>query len=597
MNNHIPDHLIEEIRCQSDILDTISANVLLKKSGQNYKGLCPFHSEKTPSFTVSPEKQIYHCFGCGAGGNVFKFIMEMEDLPFLDVVKKLASKCGVSLPTFQPGQINAKSSERDLLLKINQKAQTYFIRSLTSEVAKPARDYLSLRGFNDEKLLADYGIGWASPGWADTLNQLQKQEKFSKKDISRAGLIKQKEGSDQNNFYDRFRGRIMFPLQDIHGNLIAFAGRIIDETEPKYLNSPETPLYIKGRHLFGFNRAKEAIRKQNRALIVEGYFDQIRAHHHGIRNTVATCGTALTLEQASLLKNHTKQATLIFDSDSAGQAATKRGFEVLLSQGMSVEVLLLPSGHDPDSFIHEFGPEKFLEKLKNAKPFVETYIDDIISEGNLSTPMGKVAVVNKVLPILIKIENTVERTEWVSILTEKAKIEDQALLNELKTAIRQDKANIHEPPQKVGHLNKQNAELYLVYLMFSDEELAQTIKEQVEIENFTDPNLRKIVELCYRLLDEGCELRIESAMNQIEEPNIKNILSEIGVTAILFDNPKQTVYDSAKALNKKSHNQQVEELKKQRNEAIVAGESERSQKIQNELKKLRLAQLQISSQS
>ena len=211
--------------------------------------------------------------------------------------------------------------------------------------------------------------------------------------------------------------------------------------------------------------------------------------------------------------------------------------------------------------------------------------------------MGKVAVVNKVLPILIKIENTVERTEWVSILTEKAKIEDQALLNELKTAIRQDKANIHEPPQKVGHLNKQNAELYLVYLMFSDEELAQTIKEQVIIENFTDPNLRKIVELCYRLLDEDCELRIDSAMNQIDEPNIKNILSEIGVTAISFDNPKQTVHDCANALNKKSYNQQVEELKKQRNEAIVAGESERSQEIQNELKKLRLTQLRISSQS
>ncbi len=597
MNNHIPDHLIEEIRCQSDILDTISANVLLKKSGQNYKGLCPFHSEKTPSFTVSPEKQIYHCFGCGAGGNVFKFIMEMEDLPFLDVVKKLASKCGVSLPTFQPGQINAKSSERDLLLKINQQAQIYFIRSLTSEVAKPARDYLSLRGFNDEKLLADYSIGWASPGWADTLNQLQKQGKFSKKDISRAGLIKQKEGSDESNFYDRFRGRIMFPLQDIHGNLIAFAGRIIGDNEPKYLNSPETPLYVKGRHLFGFNRAKEAIRKQNRALIVEGYFDQIRAHHNGIRNTVATCGTALTLEQASLLKNHTKQATLIFDSDSAGQTATKRGFEVLLSQGMSVEVLLLPPGHDPDSFIHQFGPEKFLEKLKNAKPFVETYIDDVISEGDLSTPMGKVSVVNKVLPILIKIENTVERTEWVSILTEKAKIEDQALLNELKTAIRQDKANIHESPQEIGYLNKQNAELYLVYLIFSDEELAKKIKEQVKIENFIDPNLRKIVELCYRLLDEGCELRIDSAMNQIDEPKIKNILSEIGVTAISFDNPKQTVHDCANALNKKSHNQQVEELKKQRNEAIVAGESERSQEIQNELKKLRLTQLRISSQS
>ncbi len=322
MNHFIPDHLIEEIRAQSDILDIVSANVLLKKSGQNYKGLCPFHSEKTPSFTVSPEKQIYHCFGCGAGGNVFKFVMEMEDLPFLDVVRGLASKCGVELPTFKSGQVNAKSNERDMLLNINQKATNYFIHSLMSEDGTSARGYLNSRGFNDKKLLTDYSIGWALPGWKNTFNLLKNKEKFSKNDILRAGLIKQKEGADESNFYDRFRERIIFPLQDIHGNLIAFAGRVITDTEPKYLNSPETPLYIKGKHLFGFNRAKESIRKQNRALIVEGYFDQMRAHQNGIRNSVATCGTALTLEQANLLKNHTNRATLIFDSDSAGQAAT-----------------------------------------------------------------------------------------------------------------------------------------------------------------------------------------------------------------------------------------------------------------------------------
>ena len=597
MNHHIPDHLIEEILSRNDILDTISANVLLKKSGQNYKGLCPFHSEKTPSFVVSPEKQIYHCFGCGAGGNIFKFIMEMEDLSFLDVIKTLASKCGVTLPAFKPGQINAKSNERNVLLNINQKAQSYFIRSLMSKGGEQAREYLNSRGFNDEKLLADYSIGWAAPGWTDTLHQLQNQEKFSKNDLSRAGLIKQKEGADKDNFYDRFRGRIMFPLQDIHGILIAFAGRIIGESEPKYLNSPETPLYVKGRHLFGFNRAKEAIRKQNKALIVEGYFDQMRAHQNGIRNTVATCGTALTLEQANLLKNHTKQATLIFDSDSAGQAATKKGFEVLLKQGMSVDVLSLPSGHDPDSFIYQFGPEKFLEKLKNARPFVETYIDDVIAGGDLTTPMGKVAVVNQVLPILMKVKNTIERTEWISILTERAKIEDQALLNELKNAIKQDKTIVNEPLQKGGYPNKQNAELYLVHLMFSDKELALKIKEKVKIEDFIDPNLRLIVELCFRLLAKGCELRIDLAMNQIDEPNIKNLLSEIGVTTIPFDNPKQTVRDCVNAMNKKTHAQQVEELKKQRNEALVAGEPERSQKIQNKLEELRMNQLRIKSQA
>ena len=590
MNHHIPDHLIEEIRSRNDILDTISANILLKKSGQNYKGLCPFHSEKTPSFVVSPEKQIYHCFGCGAGGNIFKFIMEMEDLSFLDAIKILAAKCGVTLPAFKPGQTNAKSNERDVLLNINQKAQSYFILSLMSKGGEQAREYLNSRGLNDKKLLADYSIGWATSGWTDTLHQLQNQEKFSKNDLSRAGLIKQKEGAGKNNFYDRFRGRIIFPLQDIHGNLIAFAGRVIGESEPKYLNSPETPLYIKGRHLFGFNRAKEAIRKQNKALIVEGYFDQMRAHQNGIRNTVATCGTALTLEQANLLKNHTKRATLIFDSDSAGQAATKKGFEVLLKQGMSVDVLSLPSGHDPDSFIYQFGPEKFLEKLKNAKPFVETFIDDIIADGDLTTPMGKVAVVNQVLPILMNVKNTIERTEWISILTERAKIEDQALLNELKNAIKQDKTIVSDPLQKDGHQNKKNVELYLVRLMFSDKELALKIKEKVRIEDFIDPDLRLIVGSCYRLLAEGCELKVDFIMNQIDEPNIRSLLSEIGVTSIPFDNPKQTVRDCINAINKKAYAQQVEELKIQRNAALVAGESERSQKIQNKLEELRMNQ-------
>jgi len=590
LNHHIPDHLIEEIRSRNDILDTISENILLKKSGQNYKGLCPFHSEKTPSFVVSPEKQIYHCFGCGAGGNIFKFIMEMEDLSFLDAIKILAAKCGVTLPAFKPGQTNAKSNERDVLLNINQKAQSYFILSLMSKGGEQAREYLNSRGLNDKKLLADYSIGWATSGWTDTLHQLQNQEKFSKNDLSRAGLIKQKEGAGKNNFYDRFRGRIIFPLQDIHGNLIAFAGRVIGESEPKYLNSPETPLYIKGRHLFGFNRAKEAIRKQNKALIVEGYFDQMRAHQNGIRNTVATCGTALTLEQANLLKNHTKRATLIFDSDSAGQAATKKGFEVLLKQGMSVDVLSLPSGHDPDSFIYQFGPEKFLEKLKNAKPFVETFIDDIIADGDLTTPMGKVAVVNQVLPILMNVKNTIERTEWISILTERAKIEDQALLNELKNAIKQDKTIVSDPLQKDGHQNKKNVELYLVRLMFSDKELALKIKEKVKIEDFIDPDLRLIVGSCYRLLAEGCELKVDFIMNQIDEPNIRSLLSEIGVTSIPFDNPKQTVRDCINAINKKAHAQQVEELKIQRNAALVAGESERSQKIQNKLEELRMNQ-------
>ena len=588
MKHYISDHLIEEIRSRSDIFEIVSTHVLLKKSGNNYKGLCPFHSEKTPSFTVSPDKQIYHCFGCGAGGNVFKFIMEMEDLPFPDVIKKLATKCGISLPISKSGESNTKPNKREILLNINQKAQAYFIHLFKdNECGRPARDYLKSRNFYDENLLSDYAIGWAAPGWRDTLIHLKNKGKYSEKDILQAGLIKQKDGTKEMNVYDRFRGRIIFPFQDIYGNLIAFAGRVIGDEEPKYLNSPETSLYIKGNHLFGLNRSREAIRKQNRILIMEGYFDQMRAHQFGIRNTVATCGTALTSAQANLIKNQTNRATLIFDSDSAGKAATERGFGVLLEQGLSVEVLYLPDGHDPDSFIKQFGPDTFLEELKNAKPFVESYILETIKNGSLSSPAGKLDVVNSVLPILARIKNTIERTEWVRLLAERAELDDQALLAELKSAIKQNREIKNGLQAKVEHPSKQNSELYLVHLMLADKELAIQIKEQIPVDNFKDPDLFQIVELFYQLIEEGCGLRVDQIIDRATEPKIKTLLSKIGVAPMTFDNLERTARDCMHAIKKRSLSQKVEEIKKQRNEALIAGESERSQKLQEQLHELR----------
>ena len=340
--------------------------------------------------------------------------------------------------------------------------------------------------------------------------------------------------------------------------------------------------------MFGLNRARGAIRKQNRALVMEGYFDQMRAHQFGIKNSVATCGTALTQAQAILLKNHTNRTTLIFDSDSAGQAATERGYEVLLELGLSVDVLSLPTGHDPDSFIQQFGPEKFLEELKNAKPFVESYIMNSIENGDLSTPAGKMEVVNSTLPILTRIKNTVERTEWIHILTERARIDEQALLAELKNTIKQDRSVVSQLPKMAEGPSKQNPELYLVHLMLADKELALQIKEQVPVKQFKDPNLRQVVELYYQLIDEGCELRVDQAIDRVNEPKIKTLLSKIGLAPIPFDNPERTLSDCILAINKRSLGQKFEELKKQRNEALIAGESERSQKLQDKLHKLRM---------
>ena len=581
--------MIEEIRSRADIVEIVSAQVLLKRSGKNHKGLCPFHSEKTPSFTVSPDKQIYHCFGCGAGGNVFKFLMEVEDLPFLDVVRKLADRTGVALPAPKSGKLDPASRERELLLGVNRKAAAYFSRLLNDgEGGRAAREYLKSRNFGDETLLADYAIGWAAPGWRGLLVDLQDQGKCARKDIARAGLIKQKDGDSEGNYYDRFRGRIIFPLKDIHGNLIGFAGRVLGDEEPKYLNSPETPLYIKGKHLYGLNRAREAIRKENRVLIVEGYFDQMRAHQHGIRNSVATCGTSLTSAQARLLRNHCDRVTLIFDGDSAGESAAKRGFEVLLEQGLSVDVLTLPAGHDPDSYIGEVGSEKFLQELKNATPFVESYIVNAVNAGDLSSPAGKMEVVNRVLPILVKIQNSVERTEWVRVLTERAAVDDKALLAELKNAMKQDRPALKPEQESGNRKSKQSPELFLVHLMLADKNLALKIKGSVPAEEFEDPTLRQIAGLFHELIDEGRDLRVDSAIDRIEESETKTLLSKIGVDPIPFDNLERAANDCIHEIKKRSLDKKIGEVTKQYNDAYDAGESDRTRKLKDQLNELRL---------
>ncbi|NIQ03081.1 MAG: toprim domain-containing protein, partial [Nitrospinaceae bacterium] len=266
-----------------------------------------------------------------------------------------------------------------------QEAAEYFVHRLQQQGDdSPVRQYLKRRHL-DAKTLASYQIGWALPAWRGLLTHLERKVQSSRADLEKAGLVVQKQGSQGDGFYDRFRGRLMFPLKDVHGKIIAFAGRVIDQGEPKYLNSPETPLYKKGRHLFGLDQAREAIRKEDGVLITEGYFDQIRCVQHGIRNVVASCGTALTPAQGELLKRFTRNVTLVFDSDSAGQSAARRGFEVLLEQGMQVKILVLPPGHDPDSFILQEGGEEFLRQIEIARPYIESYIMNVAETDNLGT--------------------------------------------------------------------------------------------------------------------------------------------------------------------------------------------------------------------
>jgi len=583
LKHFIPENIIEEIRSRSDIVEIVSEVVVLKKAGKYYKGLCPFHAEKTPSFTVSPDKQIYHCFGCAVGGNVFKFLMETQSLPFVEAVKLLASRVNISLPS--PKRSSAESrqeKERETILKSNRLATEYFTATLDHpQKGKRARAYLESRHFTGE-ILAQYQLGWSTPNWQDLMTALA--PKTSHPDLENAGLIKQKDGGSSKNYYDRFRARLMIPLKDLYGNVIGFGARVIGEGEPKYLNSPETPLYKKSKVLFGMHLAKQPMRKEDQAILVEGYFDQIRAHDKGICNVVATCGTALTSEQAGLLKNHVKNVVLVFDSDSAGKLAAQRGYQVLAEKELNVRIGHLPKGHDPDSYIQKFGPEVFLQFIENARPFIESYIEDAAASGNLETPSGRMDVVNDVLPLLAKVKNNLERSEWVKYLSEKVGVEDNSLLRELKKSLTQNQSHVRV--QETRSIEKPNPELYLIHLLLSGQQVAKEIRTRVSTEEFSNPDLRQIGELIYRCLDTEQPFLVDRLLDQVENPVIRALLSKIGLAPIAFDNPLQGANDCILALKKNHIEKKIAELKRLRNQADKAGKIAESREIHTQLKKV-----------
>jgi DNA primase len=350
MFNRYPEEIVEEVRTANDIVDVVSEYVKLDKKGKDYFGLCPFHKEKTPSFSVAPNKQIFYCFGCGKGGNVFQFIMNAENLDYIEAVRLLADRARIQLPEGNDEEEAAKAKVRQTLMNINLQAARYFYETLRSHRGDAAREYLKKRGIT-ENTVKKFGIGYSSEDRADLYKYLANKG-FEKTDLLKSGLVLQ---GNSGNCHDRFYGRVMFPIFDIRGNVIAFGGRVMDNTTPKYVNSPETPVYHKGRHLYALNFAKNSGEK--RLIIVEGYMDVISLHQSGIINTVASLGTALTENQGRLLRKYAEEIVISYDADTAGQSATLRGLDILGYMGSTVKVLTVPDGKDPDEFIGKNGPD------------------------------------------------------------------------------------------------------------------------------------------------------------------------------------------------------------------------------------------------
>ena len=426
-----PRGFADDVRNQADIIRVVSDYVTLKKRGANYIACCPFHSEKTPSFNVHPGKGIFKCFGCGAGGSIFDFIMQIEGCAYPEAVRIVAEKSGIPIPVVDETEDYKKmAAEREAVLTLNEWAAEFFERQLLeSPGAGVAREYVRKRGIN-ERTRQLFRIGYAPDSWDALLNHLRERGATTD-EIASSGLAVLKE---QGGFYDRFRGRVMFPILDSQGRVIAFGGRVIGEGEPKYLNSPETALYTKGSNLFGLAHAKNEIRRLGFAILVEGYLDCIIPFQEGIQNVVASLGTALTDNQVRLLRRYMDRPQIVvnFDPDSAGQAATMRSIEMLLKEGFKVNILRMPTDDDPDEYVREHGAEAFRRLLKTTQPYIEYVIDITVAAHDTSRPTGKVEAMNAILPHLARMPDKVARADYAEQIADRLKIDSRAIREELR---------------------------------------------------------------------------------------------------------------------------------------------------------------------
>ena len=424
MTGQISDSKINEVREQTDIVELISQYVSLKHSGANHMGLCPFHSEKSPSFSVNSARQFFHCFGCGVGGDAFSFLMKIEGLAFPDAVRRLAERFGIDLEerTLSPEE-EQRQRQRERLYRVNDVVAAYFHQLLMeSPLGEPARKYMKTRGYG-RKAAGEYQIGFALDSW-DGLKKHLQEEGLATDDARTLGLIRQ--GKQGRGDYDLFRGRLIFPVYDLSGRIVAFAGRVLDDSKPKYINSPESPIYHKGRILFGLYQARQAMRQSGEVLLVEGYFDQLALYRAGFPQVVATCGTALTVDHARLLKRYVQRVVLLFDQDAAGKKATFKAMTVLQEEGVPAVVIELPSGEDPDSFIQGEGAEAFRIRLEKARSVMDLFIEDVLTEAGDGIEQ-RVRAVEQIVEQIAGLSSELEQDLYLKELAQRSGIDLERL--------------------------------------------------------------------------------------------------------------------------------------------------------------------------
>jgi DNA primase len=480
-----PQTFIDDLRRQADIVRVIQDYVSLKKKGANWMACCPFHQEKTPSFSVNPSKDIFYCFGCAKGGSVFNFVMEIERVSFPEAVRIVAEKANVPLPAMvEDKKFESRKKESDEVVELNSWALAWWETQLeqNNKEARAAREYLEGREIADETRKA-FRLGYAPDSW-DALSSHLKQRGATPAQIERSGLVVKK---DAGGFYDRFRGRLIFPVMDAQGRAVAFGGRTLEpQGEPKYLNSPETAAYTKGRHLFGLNVTRDEIRRRKFAILVEGYLDLIVPYQAGVRNCVASLGTALTSEQAKLLGRFARKVVVNYDGDSAGVKAAKRAIETLLAEDFDIKILVLPDGADPDEFIRTHGAEAYHERRGKALPHIQFVLDQAVRDRNLLRPADKAAAVEEALPFVRAVRNPIQKREYFDMAMDALRVEEPALRKELWQTIKASvpAQDVRQKIVRAATAQPTVAEQKLLELLVHDAELRRAILPRLEAADY-----------------------------------------------------------------------------------------------------------------
>ncbi len=554
------DEIIDEVRQTNDIVDVISQYVRLKRSGRNYFGLCPFHNEKSPSFSVSPEKQIFHCFGCGVGGNVFTFLTKIEGINFVEAVQNLAERANIQLPTLENNLDSKKEALKSKVYQVNEFTANYYHENLYKPESKIAQEYIKKRKLSNETLKS-FKIGFS--GKFDELYKELKKQGFEEREILESGLVNK---NDRGQYIDRYRNRLMFPICDVRGRVIAFGGRVLDDSKPKYINSPENIVYSKGRHLFGLNVAKKYDIKK-RLLIVEGYMDVISLHQRGIHNVVASLGTALTQQQGYLLRNNTEQIVLSYDSDEAGQTAKVRAMEILQNMGCDIRVLQMDGAKDPDEFVIKYGNARFQNLVDRAISVVEFKVKILRQSMDLNSVNDKIKFLNEIAKIISKIDNNMEKEIYIERISKEYDVSKEAIyaeVNKLTYKETSDEKLLSKPRPVIRHIEKEVQEevseatkkrenTVLAILLLGDLNIYNIIKQNIKLEDFKYEIDAKIAKKLYEEFENG-NSNINSIIDNLSEEE-QNQITMIMAEDYGIDDIEKAIDDIIKIYEKEKLNE------------------------------------------